>query len=124
MIAFAAVTGIASQSAVADEAFYYWAVPFPTDQYPQPDSFVIQTDAAQKAEIDAILNKGHLPQFWGRVAAGSVDYNKNYYAPGQPVWNWHFSLVEEILDQNDGIIPPDDWNARATPEEIAADPAA
>lgn len=117
------VGGLVPKSVRAQDTFYYWVVPFPTDQFPQPNSFVIQTNAAQKAQIDVIYAQGHLPQFLGHVAAVSVDYNKDYYAPGQPVWDWSFSSLEEIIDQSDGIIPPEDWNARATPQEIAADPA-
>jgi hypothetical protein len=78
------------------------------DQFPRPDSFVVETDAPQKAQIEAIYAEGHVPQFWGHVASGTVDYNENYYAPGNPVWNWYFSSVEGILDQNDQIVPPDD----------------
>jgi len=56
---------------------------------------VIEVDAAKKAEIDAIFAQA--PVFFdGQIAAGSVPYNRNYYAPGQQVWNWHFTSIGRL----------------------------
>ncbi len=43
---------------------------------------MIEVDAAKKAEIDAIFAQA--PVFFdGQIAAGSVPYNRNYYAPAE-----------------------------------------
>ncbi len=56
---------------------------------------MIEVDAAKKAEIDAIFAQA--PVFFdGQIAAGSVPYNRNYYAPGQQVWNWHFTSIGRL----------------------------
>jgi hypothetical protein len=41
----------------------------------------------------------------GTIAAGSVEYNKDYYTVDHHVWNWHFNAVDEIFDFNTGAFP-------------------
>lgn len=115
--------GLAPNSANAQEKFYYWVSPFPNSRIPNPESFVVEVDAARKAQIEAILAEEHAPQLLSRIAAGSVPYNKNYHAPGQPVWNWHVAFIDDILDQSDGPFSfIDNVNGRAHPSDIAANP--
>jgi hypothetical protein len=93
-------------------------------RFPPPDQgFAIEVNAAQAAQIEAILRSGGPPGFSGTIAAGSVDYNRNYYAPGQPVWNWHVASVNGIFDFSTTLFPacmcPD---LIAKPSDIAANP--
>lgn len=105
---------------------YYWVVPFGSPA--RFESFVIAVDSAHKSQIDAILAQRHVPLFDGHIAAGSVSYNKNYYAPGHPAWNWYFKSVDTIHDYNtEGyplIIPERGRNYYSDPSDIAADPSA
>ena len=116
---------LTSQSASAQEKFYYWVTPYPTDrQANRYESFVIEVDSAKSAQIEA--ERG--PVFFeGQIAAGPAPYNKNYHAPGQPVWNWHFTSVDKFYPgenapyrcySNDFSSPECD----AHPSELAADP--
>lgn len=116
---------VASQSVNAQDKFYFWVTPVALPQS-EPESFVIEVDAAKKAEIEAIWSQGGVPGMNGRIAAGSVGYNKNYYAPGQPVWNWHVAAVESIYNRN-GLIPVPcppscDPNQYDDPSDIAENP--
>jgi hypothetical protein len=61
------------------------------------DSFVIEVDAAKKADIERFWAEKKTPQFHGHIAAGPVDYNRDYHAPGHPVWDWHVVSVDEIV---------------------------
>jgi hypothetical protein len=77
-VLFAASQEVKTQST---DIVYYWVAPgFEIPTMPQ-QSFVIAVDNARAAEIEAIINKGGRPGFSGHVAAGTVDYNKDYYAP-------------------------------------------
>jgi hypothetical protein len=109
--------------AQSTDKFYYWVGPGQL-RYPPPDqSFVIEVNAIQAAETEAIFATGGTPGFSGTIAAGSVDYNRDYYAPGQPVWNWHVAVVNAIFDFTKTLFPacmcPD---LIAKPSEIAANP--
>ncbi len=108
-------------SAQGAAKFYFWVTP--TIGQKEPQSFVIEVDAAQKSRIDQILSERGFPGFGGRIAAGATDYNRNYYAPGQPVWNWHVASVDEIFDRNGSSFPHVvDPELDANPSDIAADP--
>ena len=105
------------------EKFYYLVGPGAIG-YPPPDqSFAIEVSATQAAEIEAIFKSGGPPGFSGTIAPGSVDYNRDYYAPGQPVWNWHVASVNAIFDFSKTLFPacmcPD---LVAKPSDIAANP--
>ena len=120
------ILGIASAAkAQSEEKFYYWVTRAP-EYYRQGSSgqsFVIEVNAGLKAQIDEIAQHG-FPGFAGRVAAGSADYNKDYFAPGQPVWNWHIASIDEIFDRNKTLFPlvvaP---MYDANPSDIAVNPA-
>lgn len=110
-------------NAQTDPKYYFWVTRPPGSQQDKLQSFVIEVDSATKAEIDALHANGRFAGFAGRVAAGSVDYNKDYFAPGQPVWNWHVALIDNIFDYNDTLLPHVvDPNYDADPSDIAADP--
>ena len=108
-------------SAQSEEKFYYWLGSGNT----QGQSFVVEVNAAIKAQIDDLLARQHQVGVRGRIAAGSVPYNKSYYEPGQPVWNWHFALVEGLRDFTEFPFDTTEWNPnRDSPlSDIAADPA-
>ncbi|MEO7723108.1 MAG: hypothetical protein ABIU29_00235 [Chthoniobacterales bacterium] len=113
-------------SADADDGFYYWVTPraFPVGSV-AGESFVIQVSAEQSAQIEEIRSMFGIPGFAGHLAAGSVDYNRDYFAPGQPIWNWHVQSVETIFDFTKTVFPACQCPYLiAQPSEIAADPAA
>ncbi len=117
---------VAQTSAQSTERFYYWVTPYPSaESANRYESFVIELDAAKKAEFDPVFARG--PVFFdGQIAAGPAPYNKNYYVPGQPVWNWHFASIGNFypVDQYPlGCISTLDPNCNAHPSEIAANPA-
>lgn len=114
-----------SASAQSQQAFYYWVAPGSSFRPPTspPQSFVIEVDDAQAAEIEAIFSKGGRPGVGGRIAAGSVDYNKDYYSPDHRVWNWHY-IEEGIFDFNETGFPACECPSLiANPSDIAANPA-
>ena len=115
----------ANASAQSTEKFYYWVGPGLT-RYPPPDqSFVIEVNASQAAQIEAILSDKGWPGFGGTIAAGSVDYNRDYNAPGQPVWNWHVASVNGIFDFRATLFPACECPYLiAKPSDIAANPDA
>lgn len=107
------------------DKFYYRVTPYPSAEYVNWfESFVIEVDAAKKAEIDAIFAQA--PVFFdGQIAAGSVPYNRNYYAPGQQVWNWHFTSIGRLYsaDLYPFYGPPETSAKReSNPSDIAANP--
>jgi hypothetical protein len=112
-------------SAQEEQRFYYWVTPHPSHQQ-NTESFVIEVNAASKARIDEIRAQRGAPGFAGRIAAGAVNYNKDYYAPGQPVWNWHVASIDKIFDHNGFFFllcpPACDPKHYAMPSDIAADP--
>lgn len=94
-----------SHAQTADK-FYYWVTPFVPPAKDNGQSFVVQVDSATRDKIEAIRSRGGVPQVGGHIAAASVSYNKNYYAPGHPVWNWYFTSIDHVSDYAvDG--PPD-----------------
>jgi hypothetical protein len=113
----------AAAKAQAIDKFYYLVGPGQF-RYPPPDqSFVIEVDAIQAAEIEAIFADRGVPGFGGTIAAGSVDYNRDYYAPGQPVWNWHVAVVNAIFDFRKTLFPACMCPYLiAKPSDIAANP--
>lgn len=112
-----------SATAQTSEKFYYLVGPGML-QYPPPDqSFAIEVSASQAAEIEAMFKTRGVPGFSGTIAAGSVDYNRNYYAPGQPVWNWHVASVDGIFDFTKTLFPACECPYLiAKPSDIAANP--
>lgn len=124
------LTARPSAHAQSADKFYYWVgLIYPTGSPPpKQDSFVIEVDATQKSQINAILSQGHPAQFDGHIAAGSASYNKNYNAPGHPAWDWHFTSIDKIYDNSASGIPVVDGdrqdNYYSYASEIAADPNA
>ena len=113
---------VSPQTASAQDRFYYWVAPH-LSRPDTPQSFVIEVNSVRKAQIDAILARGSSPGFAGVVAAESASYNKNYSAPGEPVWNWHIASIKEIFDLNQTLFPQVVSPVYdAHPSEIAADP--
>jgi hypothetical protein len=123
-LAWSSVPDVRAQTA---DKFYFWV----TDSGRSitggtscgPESFVIEVDAAKKADIQRLWAEGKVPQFRGHIAATPAEYNKNYHAPGHPVWNWHVVSVDEIvqlfgLTHDASIQPPRDGGAC----DIAANP--
>ncbi|HSH37282.1 MAG TPA: hypothetical protein VK993_00740 [Chthoniobacterales bacterium] len=105
------------------ERFYYWATPYPDDRRANRfESFVIELDLGKKVQFDQVFAKG-LVMIEGQIAAGSVSYNKNYHAPGQPVWNWHFTSVDKFYNYDPGAscFIGDPAPCESHPSEIAAD---
>ncbi|MEO5721251.1 MAG: hypothetical protein ABIR71_07260 [Chthoniobacterales bacterium] len=114
--------------AQAEDRFYYWVTPFPAATVgANPESFVIEVSASRKAEIEAIRSSGGTAGFSGRVASGPSSYNQNYYAAGQPIWNWHIASIDAVGDLNGLSLPPCPPACQpryyANPSDIAADPA-
>jgi hypothetical protein len=103
--------------------FYYLVGPGVT-RPPAPDeSFAIEVDRVQAAEIETILKASGRAGFSGTIAAGIVDYNRSYSAPGQPVWNWHVASVTGIFDFSTTLFPACECPFLiARPSDIAADP--
>lgn len=113
---------VVPQSAIAQDKFYYWVAPHMARPNTQ-QSFVIEVNSARKAQIEEILGRRGLPGFTGHVAAGSASYNKNYSAPGQPVWNWHIASIDAIFDHNETAFPQVvSPRYDADPSDIAANP--
>jgi hypothetical protein len=83
---------------------------------------VIAADATEAGKIEAIFAEGGRPGVGGRIAAGSVDYNKNYHAPGHPVWNWHYTEIG-VFDFYKTLFPACECPFLiANPSDIAANP--
>jgi hypothetical protein len=92
----------------------------------QRESIVVEVNSATKSQIDDLMAQGHEVGINGHIAVGPVDYNRNYYAPGQPVWNWHYVSIDSLRDFT--LAPYDTaevWPPRDSfPSDIAKDPAA
>lgn len=126
LFAAAALLGTKPEArAQAADKFYYWVIPFVPPAAGNGQSFVIEVNSTIKSQIDAVHARGHAPQLQGHIAAGSVSYNKNYYASGHPVWNWYFTSVDRITDYSvDGPVGNIDRAVvESNPSDIAADPA-
>lgn len=112
---------LGQSSAQTTTQLYYWVTPIPV---PLPNELGAQPRQSFAIAVEAIRAKPGEPGFAGHIAAGSVDYNKNYFAPGQPVWNWHVASVDEVYDLVGRVFPaclcP---YLVANPSDIAADPA-
>lgn len=110
-------------SAQSTDVVYYWVTPNSAPYADLKESFVIEVNRGAADQVEAIKRDGGTPGLSGSIAAGSVSYNKNYYAPGQPVWNWHFTVVNEIFDFRNTVFAacmcPD---LIAKPSDIAGDP--
>jgi hypothetical protein len=88
------------------DTFYFWMGPH--DRVPLlvplfhgpnfPDSFVMAVPQAQGLQISALLAQGKTVGVSTTIASGGVPYNKDYYAPEHPVWNWHVLSVTSIFD--------------------------
>jgi hypothetical protein len=97
-ISFFAATGAAQST----DKFYYWVAPGtdPTTlygrEYRREEGFVVEVDAGIAARIDDWRSHGIAVKVGGVLANGSVSYNRNYFAPGHPIWNWHMSVVDYV----------------------------
>ena len=88
------------------DTFYFWMAPYdhepllvPLFHGPTfPDSFVMAVPQAQGLEISALLALGKKVGVVTAIESGSVPYNKDYHAPGHPLWNWHVVSVLAIFD--------------------------
>lgn len=118
------LTGPISARAQSPGPFYYWVGPGGFRAPPSPpQSFVIEVDGVQAAQIEAIFSNGGRPGVAGRIAPGTVDYNKDYYSPDHRLWNWHY-IEEGIFDFNKTGFPACECPFLiANPSDIAADPA-
>ena len=104
-----------------EEKYYYWLTP---RFGPRDESFVVEVNAAIKAQIEELFAQNHEVGVRGRISAEAAPYNKNYNRPGQPVWNWHFVAVEDLRDFTRFPIDTTDINPNRDdpPSRIAADP--
>lgn len=111
-----------STDAQTPDTFYYWVASRGTTPTGARQSFVIAVDAIKAAQIEAIFLKGGRPGVGGRIAAGSVDYNKDYFSPDHRVWNWHYIEIG-IFDFNETGFPACMCPFLiANPSDIAVDP--
>jgi hypothetical protein len=110
--------------AAANGQYYFFVEPFSApsqSKYPH-ESFVIEVNQTMATQLRNIIAAGDAATFRGHVAAGSVPYNRNYHAPGNPVWNWHVGTIDKVLDMNE---VPDICACpylHAKPSDIAANP--
>lgn len=112
-------------SVQAQDTFYYWVAPSPLtpNRLVPKESFVVQVDASTADQIEAIRAVG-FPGFGGHIAVGAADYNKDYFAPGHPLWNWHVASIDAVFDLNGAIFPQCECPYLvANPSDIGADPA-
>lgn len=117
------LAGPTSARAQSSGPFYYWVGPggFRAPSSP-PQSFVIEVDSAQATQIEAIFSKGGRPGVGGRIAPGTVSYNKDYHSPDHRLWNWHY-IEEGIFDFNDTGFPACECPSLvANPSDIDANP--
>jgi hypothetical protein len=111
--------------AQTQEQFYFWVVPatFYGEDNGKKESFVIKVNAALAAQIESLHSRHHPAGFSGHIAAGVVDYNKDYYSPNQRVWKWYVTSVDEVFDfTNTGFPACQCPNLIANPSDIDADP--
>jgi hypothetical protein len=115
----------AGADAQSTQTHYYWVAPLLSDAVQNPQSFVIAVDDSTAAQIEGIFNSGGQPGFGGKIAAGPVDYSKDYYSPDHHVWNWHVTAVLKIFDfKNTAFIECQCPYLIDNPSDIAADPDA
>lgn len=121
---FAAAMFLLAQStarAQSTEKFYYWVTP--ARAAAKTESFVIAVDSSKAAAIEAIFASGGHPSFSGHIAAGTVNYNRDYYSPDHHTWNWYVSAVDDVFDLDHtgfaACVCPD---LVANPSDIAANP--
>lgn len=116
-------------SAQAADKFYYWVAPGTDPQtqygreYKREEGFVVEVDAEIASRIDAGRAQGAAMGIGGIVAANSAPYNRNYFLPGHPIWNWHFSVVNEV-HFIDIFFGTEDPVRDSNPSDIAANPGA
>jgi hypothetical protein len=89
------------------------------------EGYVVEVTAevAQKyRDLNAI--RGRHIGIAGEIAPGSVDYNRNYFLPGHPVWNWHFTAVtpDDVRQIPFCIDFCEDPQHNVKPSDIAKDP--
>lgn len=103
---------------------YFWVVASERNAHVPKESFVIAVDAEMATQIRDIMSlPAGLAGFSGHIASGSVDYDRDYYAPEHPVWNWHVASVDEIFNLTGAIFPQCECPSLvANPSEIAANP--
>ncbi len=85
---------------------------------------MVEVNATLATQIEELLARGHQVGVRGRIAAGAVEYNKNYFAPGTPVWNWHFVSVDSLRDFTESPVDTFEVNPNrdSRPSDIAANP--
>ena len=116
--------------AQSDGKFYYWVAPVtdPTSPFARyrdrQEGYVVEVSASVAATIDQYRSQGLPMGVDGIIAAGSVDYNQNYFLPGHPVWNWHFAEVDRAFFLGEGRAECECPEYVANPSDIAADPNA
>ncbi|MEY2521399.1 MAG: hypothetical protein QOF24_3158 [Verrucomicrobiota bacterium] len=128
--ALCAISAAVKTQAQAVEKFYYWLAPVTDPQSPwaryrdRQESYVAEVSASVAATIDNYRSQGLPVGVDGIIAAGSADYNRNYFLPGHPVWNWHFAVVERAFFLGEGRPQCECPEFVANPSDIAADPNA
>ena len=112
-------------AAQSQEKFFYWMAPGTEPDSPwgrerhREEGFVVEVSATVATEIERQRSKGFTVGIEGTVRAGAVSYNRNYFLPGHPTWNWH--LVDVITGS---LYQPPTHEGRdyvANPSEIERD---
>lgn len=113
--------------AQSDQKFYYWLAPGdePNTAYGRDrgveEGFVVEVNAEVAQQIDSGRANGYPMGVAGTVAAGATEYNRNYFLPAHPQWNWHFAVVEYAHRIDAFFGADDDPRVAARPSDIAKD---
>jgi hypothetical protein len=109
----------------SEEKFYYWVAPGTEPNTPwsrerdREESFVVEVNESVAAKIESERAKGYVVGVEGTVVAGSVDYNRNYFLPYHPLWNWH---LVDVINASLCCFPECECpDLVANPSEIARD---
>ena len=103
---FLAVTlSICSFAGAQTGPLYYWVASRGITPTGARQSFVVAVDPIRAAQIEGIFAKGGKPGLGGTIAAGTVDYNKDYFSPDHRIWNWHYTDEFVIFDFNETGFP-------------------
>ncbi|HEY4756957.1 MAG TPA: hypothetical protein VIH43_00250 [Chthoniobacterales bacterium] len=112
--------------ALGQSTVHFWLAPRTSPgTNPNVQSFVIAVNTATAAEINQRWAQLQDVGISGHIAAGSANYNIDYYSPNHHVWNWHYTDIDQLFDLNTTSFPQcvcaDLYDS---PSDIDADPAA